>query len=86
MNEDGHLDWMYLVQGEEYSLKVRFGKNNNFGPEHSMGINLHPFLLKLIAGKDSSSAKFCSIDSLSREAIVFSFSNTFKEKRMPTIF
>ncbi len=81
LNEDGHLDWMYLVQGEEYSLKVRLGKNNSFGPELSMDINLASFPTKLIAGKDSSSAKFCSIDSLSREAIVFSFSNIFKEKK-----
>ena len=61
--------------------KYDLGKNNSFGPELSMDINLASFPTKLIAGKDSSSAKFCSIDSLSREAIVFSFSNIFKEKK-----
>ena len=73
LNNDGFLDWMYLVQGEEFSLKVRLGQNHSFGPELSMDVSLSSFPTLMQKNNPEKQKKFCSIDSLSREALVFSF-------------
>ncbi len=74
LNGDEILDWMYLVPGEDYSLKVRLGHKHGFGPEVSFDISLSSFPTPYGQSSDGKRKKFCSIDSLSREAVVFSFS------------
>ena len=75
LNNDKLLDWMYLVPGEEFSLKIRLGEDEGFGPELSFDISLSSFPTLLESTLSQNSKSFCSIDSLSREAVVFSFSN-----------
>ena len=75
LNNDKILDWMYLVPGEEFSLKIRLGEGEGFGPELSFDISLSSFPTVVENSLHQNSKKFCSIDSLSREAVVFSFSN-----------
>ena len=43
LNNDKILDWIYVVPGEEFSLKVRIGKGEGFGPELSFDITLSSF-------------------------------------------
>ena len=43
LNNDKMLDWMYLVPGEEFSLKIRLGEDEGFGPELSFDISLSSF-------------------------------------------
>ena len=43
INGDEILDWMYLIPGDDYSLKVRLGKTKGFGPELSFDIALASF-------------------------------------------
>jgi len=74
LNNDNILDWMYLVPGDDYSLKVRLGQKERFGPELSFDIALASFPTLFRDTSVPERKKFCSIDSLSREAIVFSFS------------
>ena len=75
LNDDAILDWMYLVPGDEFSLKVRLGKKEGFGPELSFDVSLSSFPTLLKTSSKSKQKKFCSIDSLSKEAVVFAFSN-----------
>ena len=75
LNNDKMLDWMYLVPGEEFSLKIRLGEDEGFGPELSFDISLSSFPTLLESTPSQNNKSFCSIDSLSREAVVFSFSN-----------
>ena len=79
LNGDKILDWMYLVPGDDYSLKVRLGQTEGFGPELSFDIALASFPTLFSDSSAKRSQKFCSIDSLSREAVVFSFSFERKE-------
>ena len=80
LNGDGSLDWLYLIQDEEYSLKVRLGRKDSFGPELAMNLNLDSFPSLLPKNKGDLKPRFCSIDSLSREAIIFNFSNKPNEQ------
>ena len=75
LNDDAILDWMYLVPGDEFSLKVRLGKKEGFGPELSFDVSLSSFPTLLKTSSKSKQKKFCSIDSLSKEAVIFAFSN-----------
>ena len=75
LNNDKILDWIYVVPGEEFSLKVRIGKVEGFGPELSFDITLSSFPTPLKSSSGQNHKKFCSIDSLSREAIIFSLAD-----------
>ena len=75
LNNDKIMDWMYLVPGEEFSLKIRLGEGEGFGPELSFDISLSSFPTAEENSLHQNSKKFYSIDSLSREAVVFSFSD-----------
>ena len=33
LNGDEMLDWIYMVPGDDFSLKVRLGQKHGFGPE-----------------------------------------------------
>ena len=74
LNDDEIIDWMYLVPGDDFSLKVRLGQKQGFGPELSFDIALASFPTPFTDNSATNSQKFCSIDALSREAVVFSFS------------
>ncbi len=80
INGDGILDWMYLTQGEEYSLKVRLGKGKSFGPEISLDISLSSLPSVMGIESDDLQKKFCSIDALSNEAVVFSFQQQLEKE------
>lgn len=75
LNDDEIIDWMYLVPSEEFSLKIRLGEGEGFGPELSFDISLSSFPTPLESPLNQKNKKFCSIDSLSGEALVFSFSD-----------
>lgn len=81
LNDDKILDWMYLVPSDEFSLKIRLGEDEGFGPELSFDISLSSFPTSLESLLSLNGKKFCSIDSLSREAVVFSFSDEEIVKR-----
>ena len=75
LNDDKILDWMYLVPSDKFSLKIRLGEDEGFGPELSFDISLSSFPTSLESSLSLNYKKFCSIDSLSREAVIFSFSD-----------
>ena len=74
LNGDEMLDWIYMVPGDDFSLKVRLGQKHGFGLELSFDIALASFPTPFSDSSAMKSQKFCSIDALSREAVVFSFS------------
>jgi len=78
LDEDGHLDWLYFKPGLDRSLRIRHGGPDGFGPERSFDLALGSSFNPLPKGKRGKKpVRFCSIDRLSGEAMVFSFS---KEK------
>ena len=79
LNGDEILDWIYMVPGDDFSLKVRLGQKHGLGPELSFDIALASFPTPFSDSSAMKSQKFCSIDTLSREAVVFSFS--FEKKK-----
>ena len=75
LDEDGHLDWLYSTPGSERSLRIRHGGPDGFGPERSFDLALGSSFNPLPKSKKSKlPVRFCAIDRLSREAMVFSFS------------
>ncbi len=72
LDRDGLLDWIYLVSGDEYSLKLRKGRSSGFGPEESFKISLASFPTPIERNPHGNDRHFCSIDSISGEAVVFS--------------
>ena len=72
LDRDGLLDWIYLVSGDEYSLKLRKGRSSGFGPEESFKISLASFPTPMERNPLGNDRHFCSIDSISGEAVVFS--------------
>ncbi len=74
LNGDHHLDWLYLISGDENSLRIRLGNADGFGPEKSFPVKLSSFPAMLKNSERTAGTRFCSIDSISGEAIVFSLS------------
>ena len=83
LNRDDFLDWIYLVPGSEYSLRVRLGEQKGFGPEKAFEVNLISFPTARM-NQQSNRLSFCSIDGLSREAITFSLSVDQNLKKKPS--
>jgi len=79
LDEDGHLDWLYFAPGSDRSLRIRHGGPDGFGPERSFDLALGSSFNPLPKGKRGKEpVRFCSIDRLSGEAMVFSFSKVRK--------
>ena len=83
LNRDDFMDWIYLVPGSEYSLRVRLGEQKGFGPEKAFEVNLISFPTARM-NQQSNRLSFCSIDGLSREAITFSLSVDQNLKKKPS--
>ena len=71
LNGDHHLDWLYLISGDENSLRIRLGNADGFGPRKSFPVKLSSFPAMLKNSERTAGTRFCSIDSISGEAIVF---------------
>ena len=82
---DGIPDWMYLVPEDEDSLKLRLGHEKGFGPESSFDLKLSSFPIPLFSKSSEGRQRFCSIDAVSNEALVFSFEKRTKENFSPEL-
>ena len=81
LDEDGHLDWLYLKPGSDRSLRIRHGGPEGFGPERSFDLALGSSFNPLPKGKRGKApVRFCAIDRLSGEAMAFSFSKEKKDE------
>lgn len=80
LDGDGRLDWLYSKAGSDRSLRIRLGVSDGFGPERSfdlaLGSSFNP-LPKAKRGK--APVRFCAIDKLSGESLIFSFSKERKD-------
>lgn len=82
LDKDGHLDWLYSSPGSERSLRIRYGGPDGFGPERSFDLALGSSFNPLPENKRGKApVRFCAIDRLSGEAMVFSFSKERKDKK-----
>ena len=78
LDGDGKLDWLYLVPEDKDSLKLRLGNGNGFGAESSFDLKLSSFPALLSSKPSKGIQKFCSIDAVSNEALIFSFEKRFR--------
>ena len=78
LDGDGMLDWLYLVPEDKDSLKLRLGDGNGFGAESSFDLKLSSFPTSLTSKPSKGSQRFCSIDAVSNEALIFSFEKRSK--------
>ena len=79
LDGDGRLDWLYSKPGTDRSLRIRHGVSDGFGPERSFDLALGSSFNPLPKGKRGKEpVRFCAIDRLSGESLVFFFSKDRK--------
>ncbi len=79
LNDDKIDDWLYLDPSKKRSIRLRFGLEEGFGPEHSYDLSLFSFN-PVNSWKESKDFRFVGIDRTSKEVTIFSMVSKQKEE------